>query len=326
VFPQGHVFAIWRAVDLVMVAMPEGNRFALERLESPAARYMLERAGIGSPESIAAYYAGPLGAFRPIAEGAPLNRDDRPIVEYRAPRDLVAVGRTSLEGDPRVTGSVPFAEAPPAGPLFSAWGTERWFATRARSLADRGDSARAVTAARAARANGFEGLAAAVELQVESESRRRNGLALVRQAQELVAAGRHGEARPLLEQAARIDPAYGRTWVMLADQYRLVRDFATADEALARARTDPDSVIQAEAALVAGMVELGRQRPAPAADQFREAQRWNPTVSAGYLLEAQARTQAGDAAGARDAIRRGLQALPGNAELAAALGQLGTGR
>src|SRR6185436_12081696 len=49
VFPEGRLFAVWRAIDVLLVAAPDGRRLSLERLESPAARRLLERARIGSP-------------------------------------------------------------------------------------------------------------------------------------------------------------------------------------------------------------------------------------------------------------------------------------
>ena len=115
VFPEGHVFAVWRAVDVLLIAAPDSRSLSLDRLSSPDARRMLARAGISSPEAIAAYYAGPFAQIKPVARGAVLNRDDRPIVEYRAPRDLVAIGRSAAFGHPEVIGRVPFATTLPAG-------------------------------------------------------------------------------------------------------------------------------------------------------------------------------------------------------------------
>src|SRR5437762_7649523 len=132
VFPQGQLFCVWRNVDLLLVATPPGRALDLSRLRSPAARRMLQRARIPEPAVIAAYWAAPLDSMRSRAGRGALNRDDRPVVEYRAPRDLVAVGRTSVAGHPGVVGRLPFAAAEPAGPLFSRWGAAEWYAARTR--------------------------------------------------------------------------------------------------------------------------------------------------------------------------------------------------
>src|SRR5438093_8135081 len=92
VFPDGQAFAVWGASDVVLLAAPPQARLALERLRAPARRRMLARAGIADPAQIAGHYAGPFDSLRATAHGAPLNRDDRPIVEYRAPRDLILTG------------------------------------------------------------------------------------------------------------------------------------------------------------------------------------------------------------------------------------------
>ena len=70
---------------------------------------MLSAARVAPPNDLAAYSTGPLASLVPIARGATLNQDDRPAVEYRAPRDLIAVGRSSASGHPDVVRFVPFA-------------------------------------------------------------------------------------------------------------------------------------------------------------------------------------------------------------------------
>src|SRR6185436_9744583 len=59
VFPQGQVFCVWRNVDLLLVAAPPGRRLDLERLTTPSARRMLDRARIPEPAMLAAYWSAP---------------------------------------------------------------------------------------------------------------------------------------------------------------------------------------------------------------------------------------------------------------------------
>jgi spermidine synthase len=144
VFPQGQLFAVWRSVDVILVAVPNDHHLALERLNNPAARALLGKARLASPEGLAAYWAGPLSALQPITLDAISNRDDRPFVEYRAPRDLVAVGRSSPIAHADVRKLLPFVDTLPESPLFSAWPSpSRWFEARTRGLVEQGEEPRA---------------------------------------------------------------------------------------------------------------------------------------------------------------------------------------
>jgi Flp pilus assembly protein TadD len=77
-----------------------------------------------------------------------------------------------------------------------------------------------------------------------------------------------------------------------------------------------------DASMVGGILEFQRQNYPVAIGLFREAQRWNPVLAQSYLLEAQSHSAAGDVAAAREAIRRGLAAVPGDPGLSAAAQQL----
>jgi spermidine synthase len=323
VFPEGHAFSVAGALDVLLVALPADRGIALDRLRAPAAQRLLARAKIASPEALAGYYACPFSALRAVAAGAPLNRDDRPVVEYRAPRDLIEVGRAALHGLPAAVRLVP-AQPPPAGSPFAAvWSPETWYGARARMLAALGEIGRARDVAGDAKAAGLGPLASALEREIATAERRRRVQDAIEQAGAYFTLGRREEGRAALEQAAQIDPANGRPWLMLADQRRLVGDLDGAAEALARGRADPSPGLAAEAALVAGMLDLARGNRDAALAEFRSAQRANPSTAQGYLFEADALRAAGDAAGATDALRRGLAALPGDRRLTAALAALG---
>jgi spermidine synthase len=326
VFPEGEVFSVWRAVDVLLIAVPDGRRLALERLETPAARHMLERAKIGAAESIAGHYAVPLDSLRRLARGAPLNRDDRPIVEYRAPRDLVAVGRVNSPGDSPAARLIPFAERLPKGPLFAAWGARRWYEARARFLIEAGDARRATIAANGAEADGFPDLAAGLRPEIVAGERRARAQQEVENARQLITAGRLDEGRLALERATEIDPSDAQTWLMLADRRRIAGDLAGSDAALARASADPDPVVRGDAAVLAGLNELNRKGPLAAAELFREAQRRNPKLVRAYLFEARARSQGGDKGGALAAVHRGLEAVPNDPDLVAMLATIEQGK
>jgi len=320
VFPDGHLFAVWRAVDLLFIAAPSDRALDLARLRSPAVRRILERTNVPAPEALAAYYAAPLSALRPIAQGAVLNRDDRPVVEYRAARDLVEVGNTNMHGHPEVTGRVPFTTDKPPGPLFADWPTPDWLVARVRYLLREGQRERAAAAATAARAAGIPG----IDDLVAAERRRLAALEQVDQARVLLAMNRVEAGRRALEQAVEVDPSNGLAWATLANERLRAGDLEGAEQAIARARTSDEAEPRAEAAVVAGRLESTRRRPLAAASQFAEAQRWMPRVGRNYVLEAEALRAAGDLPGARDAVRRGLALLPGDPRLTATQAALGS--
>ena len=319
VFPEGNLFAVWRNSDAILIAAPRGRRLALDRLHDPAVLALLEKAHLASPEALAANYAAPLSALGPLAAGAPFNTDDRPVVEYRAPRDMVEVGRSAI------LSQLALPQTMPEGNLFADWPAERWFGIRARAFLASGEEERASAVVRAARAAGFTVLAE--QLGDELETRRRaGGASPFEAATKLMLAGDAPGARAAFERVVAVDPTNSAAWLSLADCRQSMDDLDGAEEALSHARGSTDSLILAQAAMVAGTVASSRQRPRDAAARFAEAQRLDPRISKAYVLEASALSATQDRDGATRALRRGLAALPGDAEMTAMLSQLGDAR
>jgi spermidine synthase len=324
VFPDGEVFSVWGANDVLLIAMPAGNTFALERLRTPAARRLLERARISSPEEVAGYWAGSFGSLKALARGAALNRDDRPVVEYRAPRDLIEVGRIASAANLRVAGPVPFEAGRPAGLRFAAWTSGAWFVGRVRGLLAIDEDDRARQVVRAARDAGLDSAGARLDREVQAAARSHRAAAERERAKFLYAGGQTDAARAALERAVSIDPADWLSWAMLAEWRYYVDDLPGAEAALERARAVGTPEALGEAALVAGTIELHRQRPLIALERFRETERRVPHRARAYLLEANTLRDGGDLAGARAALKRGLQANPDAVELSDALARLGS--
>ena len=323
VFPEGHAFSVAGALDVILVAMPKDRAIALDRLHGTAARRLLTRAGVASPDQLAAYYSCPFAALRTAGAGAPLNRDDRPVVEYRAPRDLIEVGRAALHGLPEVAGLVP-AQPPPKGSAFATvWDAETWYGARTRMIAAIGEFGPARALAGEANAAGYGPLAARLEHEIAVGERRRHAQDAIEEAGAYFALGRRDEGRARLEQAAQFDSSYGRPWLMLADQRRLAGDLDGAAAALARGRRDTSADLRVEVVMVSGMLDLARGNRDAALAQFREGQRLSPSTAQWYLFEADALRAAGDVTGAIAALRRGLAQLPGNRKMIAALAALG---
>jgi spermidine synthase len=93
VFPTAQVFLSNR--DLLMVATRDGRRLDLShvaaRLQRPAVERDLARAEVTSPADLVALRMSGLQSLITRLPVAPLNRDDRPFVEYRAPIDFYEV-------------------------------------------------------------------------------------------------------------------------------------------------------------------------------------------------------------------------------------------
>jgi spermidine synthase len=93
VFPQGEAFFI--NYDLLLVAPPPGAKVPGERLfvrgtGSPVERY-LHRFQLDGDGAVAGIHLGHVQDLLAHLPAAPLNTDDRPYIEYRAPLDLYQV-------------------------------------------------------------------------------------------------------------------------------------------------------------------------------------------------------------------------------------------
>jgi Tfp pilus assembly protein PilF len=93
VFPNAQVFLAGR--DLLFVATQDGKpldiRTVAARLAIDRVAADLGRADVRVPADLVALHQGPLSVLVSRLPAAPLNVDDRPFVEYRAPIDFYAV-------------------------------------------------------------------------------------------------------------------------------------------------------------------------------------------------------------------------------------------
>ncbi len=277
VFPDAHLFTLPGDTDALLVAVPPGRTLSLERLRSPRVAFALERARLTAPEAIAAFYVGDGDKLREVAAGGTLNTDERPFVEYRAPRDMVEVGRAHGSHHPDITGGLVLSVVPPAGHPFAAWPHDavvEWRARRRLGAADGGDDARVYDELRAADAE-----AVAVRLQ-----------------QERAAAAR---GRAVADAQARLA---GRDYV---------RAIAIARAALSQA----DGRERTELLLVLGIASYASQQSSEALAWFRQAQAHDPRDARPYEYEARILATNQDRAGARAVLERGLARLPGDPAL-----------
>lgn len=324
-FPRGHAFLGAGGMDLILVACDSPRSFSLARLSTPAARFEIARGGLLGPEGLAGYWIGPLDSLRALVGDAPANTDDRPYVEYRAPRDLVERGHVAPGETLPLAAALPRGSHGDARELFADWkGAPAWYEARVREQAHAGRWGRAQAAVAAVRAEGLADLASALERIVADARRGRELPPLLRAARDAALAGRHDESRDILGRASVLAPANGRVWVLLAEQSRLLHDPEAALASVDRALEVGTSEERADALVCAGLVEVERKRLLVAAGRFAEAQRHAPRNEMPYAFEARARLDAGDREGARAALRRGLAAVPGGQRLSTLREQIGS--
>ena len=316
VFPDAHLFCLWRSYDVLLVAAPPGRQLPFDRLRTAAARHQLEIARLISPGQVAAFYVGSGATLRSLVRGAERNTDDRPIVEYRAPRDLIEVGRGLASHHPRVLDELARPVVMPAGGPLDGWPREVVLEWRARERLAGADAAAAGSALAELRAAGGGALADRLAREQAEHERRARLDALALEARARVAAGDAEGARLALEGLATQGAATAEDWLALAQARRERGDVTGSGDAARRALTGLTGSRRVEGLLLAGMAA---RKPSEATRYFREAQALAPADARGYDYEARVRFAARDVAGARVVITRGLARVPGDASLMQAL-------
>jgi spermidine synthase len=327
VFPAGHAFYIPVAEDLFLVATPPEATLPLERLRVAEVGHQLWRARQVGPESVAAWYACPFDSLRALTHGAPLNRDDHPVVEFRAPRDLYRVGWVGATSETGTTGPrVPMAGWKGARTLFADWPPHTWYVARIRQLLSASLEDGVRDCIQDAAAAGMPDLAEELTHVAERERRRLLVAQAQRRARDAAMAGRTAEARDLLQRTTRVAPENGLTWALLAETERLLGNDRSALEAAARAATLGDSSVRSDARVIEGRIALARGQAPAAVAAGREAVRWDPSSEDAWLLEALALRMVGDVARAAEVCRQGVTAASRSERLRALLAELTGGR
>lgn len=322
VFPRGNAFLSIDDRDLLLVACDSARTLSLPRLSTPAARAELGRAKLLGPGAVAAFFVGPIDSMWFLTRGVPVNRDDRPFVEYRAPREMVELGEQLAHGGRALGTLLPRGRWADAQPLFADWTREDWFDGRVRQMARLGmiNAANiALADARASRAANAEPL----EQSAEAEQRGRALTDLLLAARNAAFSGGTAESRDLLLRAAEIAPANGRVWVLLAEQQRKLGELDAARQATERALAVGQPDEKADALIGEGLAAVARRDLAAATRLFAQAQKWAPANAMAYVFEARARLDLGDRAGATEATRRGLAHAPRMPEMEKLRAELG---
>lgn len=323
VFPRGQAFVGTDGVDLVLCASDRPLSLDVDRFDSAAGRKWIGVARLPSAEALAAYYLGPFDVLRPFASGRPLNRDDRPIVEFRAPRDLVEQGLAAARGVPGLSVQLPLARWRDANTVFAGWTAEHWWSARGRELARNGKDAAVRELVAEARAAGDAAFADTISTRLEGILARRRGAIAFAYGRQYAAAGELQRAALALAEATRFDPASGPAWGLLAESQRLLGDLDGAEKALAEAMRRLPAGERFEAHLTSGFLAMARGRPLDAARSFGEAGREKPNEFIAFVYEARARFDARDTLGARRALKPAIALAPNHPDVRQARAAVG---
>ena len=320
VFPQAQVFCLWNSYDVLLVAAPPGGTLSWDRLQGPGAERELRRARLHSPEDIAAFYVGPAAAWMQDVAHAERNTDDRPFVEYRAPRDMVEVGRGLASHHPEVLREFPRAVVPPPGGPFASWPRAMVLHARAASMLEGASDSEALAIYEQLRSAGAGDVAAALASERREALERERFAVRLAQAHGSADRGDAAGARVTLEEVIAQGGGGPEDWVLLAQVRRQLGDTKGSGQAAAHVLENPSGDgTRLEALLLAGMASQAARRDSTAFARFREAQALAPHDGRAYDYEARMRFAARDFSGARAVVERGLKNAPGDTSLTQAL-------
>lgn len=319
VFPDAHLFCLWRSFDVLLVAAPPGRELPLARLRTAAATRQLGIARVPDAGEVASFYVGSGPDLAAIVRGAERNSDDRPIVEYRAPRDLIEVGRGLASHHPQVLEELARALVPPAGGPLARWPREQVLEWRARERLAGADAAAASRVFAELRSAGAGALATTLAAAWQEQGLQARHAALRDQVRAAAGSGNAANARAALEELTTTGGATAADWLALAMARRGAGDLPGSGAAARHALAGLAGASRVEALLLMGMSAHAAHRTAEAFASFREAQRLAPTDARGYDYEARVLFAAGDLAGARTAVMRGLAHVPADPTLTQAL-------
>lgn len=305
VFPRAEAFLVQS--DLLIVAPPEGRRLSSDQLlleghEDPVASY-LARFGLQANGALASRHLGSVAYLVKQFPAAPLNTDDRPFVEYRAPFDLYRLPggrdpRSLVEPDPLLALERWVADSSLV-PVAEAVGLE---------LARRGDGERAKLLASELRQRagpGKPGETAIVQLAEQSESVRRTQewLALANSA---LNGGDPEAADRWLRKVFELQPdsPTGHLIAARADMRRERLDGARKH--LAVTLKWGMHAERASAYNNLGIIEMRLGRKAEGRADFEAARRTHPGEPNSYVHLARWLVQAGLPDSARAVLREGL--------------------
>jgi spermidine synthase len=324
VFPHAQVFLSGR--DLLLIATRDGRPLDVarmaERLGRPKIAADLARANLRTPADLVALRQGSLSSIVARLPAAPLNLDDRPFVEYRAPIDLYAVRPADNPfADPLMRDTNPLAD-------LSTWTTgatprELGIAVTL-SLMEHQSIASANRWLEALAALDSAGVAP-VYAQMRALARRSDIKTKVDAARTALASGDLLTARHVLDQVLAESPDEARALVERGRVAMRDDSVAVARRLLERGlRAADDDNVKYEAYLNLGIVAMREDRAQDGIDMFQRASAVHPTESDPWLYRARALAQLGRIHEATLVLDEGRRKAVPPASLDAAYNQITT--
>lgn len=323
VFPRAQIFLSNR--DLLIVATRDARPLDIphvaKRLARPEVAADLARAQVRTPADLVTLRLGDLSAIVPTLPPAPLNLDDRPFVEYRAPIDFYAVRPSQL----------PFAEQSvrdrdPLGDL-GQWTTGASVIELAsevtHSLMTRGDLARANVWLQAILATD-PARAAGLGEAVRDAARRRDRELQLSQARQALEADDRVAARRLLDALLRADPADATAMIERARVLMREDSTAQARRQLERALALGGDDDRYQALLNLGILAMRDGRSDEGLEHFASASRVRPAELNAWLYQARTLVQLGRSNEAVLLLGRAQSVVADSAALRSSLQQLVT--
>jgi Tfp pilus assembly protein PilF len=291
-FPDGQVFLSQRDILLVLPARnaPVDYNRIRERMMRPEVATDLARAGVKNPADLLSYHQGSLADLVAKLPEAPLNTDDRPFVEYRAPKDFYTVlpselpfsERTMWDQDPLsqlgswVTGIAPEALALEIG----------------RSLLARSNLSAANRWIGALVAKDPE-QSAALLAEIEKAAKDRDLGLRIAQVRELLTKNDLLGAQTMLDQLLSERPGYAPALIERARVYMRMDSLSAARTLLLAALRDAGNDDRYQAYCNLGILSMRSAQTDQGLEYFAQAIELRPDEAGGYLYRARALAQLG---------------------------------
>ncbi len=323
VFPESQVFLVNR--DILFVAVPDGRPLDLaqvaQRLGRPDLARDIARADVRMPADVVALRRGTLKNLVASLPEAPLNLDDRPFVEYRAPIDFYSVLPSQMPfSDQSLQGRDPVGD-------LSTWTTGtppvELASDVTHALMAQGDLARAslwldaLLAHDPARASELAGA-------LEESARRRDREIQIGQARQALQVDDRLTAQRLLDGLLRQRPDDATALVERARLYMREDSLADARRLLTRAAAVGTVDDRYDAAVNLGVVNMRENRTEDGLTEFARATSLRPDELGGWLYQARVLAQLGRVGEATLVLGRARGVVRDSTGLNTALNQLTT--
>jgi spermidine synthase len=323
VFPEAQVFLSNR--DLLLVATRDGRTLDVahvaERLARPGVARDLTRAEVTTVADLVALRLSDLPGLLPRLPAAPLNLDDRPFVEYRAPVDFYTVRPSEMPfSEQAVRSTDPVAEL---ARWTSGGGQVDLAVEVTHALMSSGNLARANVWLAALLAKD-PNRAGPLTVALAEAARRRDRDLQVTQARQAIEADDRITARRLLDAILREHPEDGTALVERARVSMREESLAAARRLLERADRVGNDDERYQAALNLGILEMREGRPEEGLSRFGQAASLRPAELNGWLYQARALAGLGRANEAILLLGRAQATVADSTALRAAVTQLST--